>query len=48
MKIDEEKEYSVMNLAQLKKNKRIIETDHNAMILDLKMRGKGKSMREKR
>ena len=40
IKIDEKKEYSVMNLSQLKKNKRIIETDHNALILDLKMKGK--------
>ena len=35
MKIDEEKEMTLINLAQIKKNKKMIETDHNAMILEL-------------
>ena len=35
MKIDEEKEMTLINLAQMKKNKKMIETDHNAMILEL-------------
>ena len=47
MKIDEEKEYGVMNLSQIKKNKRIIETDHNALLLDLKMQGKRKKIERK-
>ena len=35
MKIDEQKELTLINLAQIKKNKRFIETDHNAIILDM-------------
>ena len=37
MKVDEEKDYCLVNFAQFNKNKRAIETDHNALILDLKM-----------
>ena len=32
MLIDEEREYCLSNFSQLKKNKRVIETDHNALI----------------
>ena len=35
MKIDENKQFSLVNIAQQKKNKRLIETDHNALILDI-------------
>ena len=38
MKIDENKEFGLVNIAQVKKNKRIIETDHNALILDLDLK----------
>ena len=34
MKIDEDKELNLLNLAQLKKNKRIIETDHNGLLFE--------------
>ena len=37
MKIDEDKIFSLINLAQQKKNKCLIETDHNALILDMEM-----------
>ena len=32
--IDEEREFCLSNFAQLKKNKRLVETDHNLMIAD--------------
>ena len=35
MKIDEDKEFGLVNLAQYKKNKRLIETDHNGLILEM-------------
>ena len=35
MIIDERRDYCLANFAQLKKNKRVIETDHNGLILDL-------------
>ena len=41
MKIDEDKEFNLLNLAQLKKNKRIIETDHNGLLLEMEL-GVGK------
>ena len=47
MRIDEDKEYCIMNLAQQKKNNRIIETDHNAMILEMKMKEKIKKIERK-
>ena len=37
MVIDEEKKFNLINLAQLKKNNRFIESDHNSLILDLKI-----------
>ena len=41
MLIDENKEYSLINLAQMKKNKRLIETDHNSLILDIELNAGG-------
>ena len=35
MKIDEDKELTLINLAQLNKKKKLIETDHNAMVLEM-------------
>ena len=35
MIIDEEKEHCLSNLAQIKKNKRVVESDHNALILEM-------------
>ena len=35
MKVDENKQFSLVNIAQMKKNKRLIETDNNAFILDV-------------
>ena len=35
MIIDEQREYCLSNFAQVKKNKRVTETDHNALILEL-------------
>ena len=35
MIIDEEKEHCLSNLAQKKKNKRAVESDHNALILEM-------------
>ena len=37
MQIDESKIFSLVNTAQYKKNNRLIETDHNALILDLEL-----------
>ena len=39
MIIDEEKQISLINLAQLKKNSKFIETDHNSLILNLRING---------
>ena len=38
MIIDEDKNFSLMNLAQIKKNKRFVESDHNALILELEIK----------
>lgn len=38
MKIDEDKEFGLMNFAQMKKNGRIIETDHNGLIVDMELK----------
>ena len=47
MIIDEEKQFNLLNLAQLKKNKRIIETDHNGLVLEMELDvGKVKPERE--
>ena len=35
MTIDEDRIYSLSNFAQYKKNKRVIQTDHNGEILEL-------------
>ena len=35
MVVDEDREFTLINLAQVKKNKRLIETDHNALIVDM-------------
>ena len=35
MKIDEDREITLINLAQIKKNKRLIETDHNAIVIEM-------------
>ena len=37
MVIDEEREYVLSNFAQQKKNRKVIETDHNALILDVSL-----------
>ena len=35
MVVDEEREFSLGNFSQYKQNKRVIETDHNGLILEL-------------
>ena len=35
MVIDEKREYCLSNFSQLNKNKRVIETDHNGLILEI-------------
>ena len=47
MKIDEERNFCLTNLAQIKRNKRLIELDHNSAIIefDIKIEGKAR-MRE--
>ena len=37
MKIDEDKEMNLLNLAQMKQNRRIIETDHNGLLLEMEL-----------
>ena len=37
MIIDEERDYCLSNFAQIKKNKRVIETDHNSMVMELNL-----------
>ena len=37
MKVDEDKEYGLLNLAQFKRNCRVIETDHNGLVLDMNL-----------
>ena len=39
MTIDEKKQFKLINLAQLKRNNEFIETDHNSLMLDLKING---------
>jgi hypothetical protein len=47
MKVDEYKEYNLINLAQLKKNARMIETDHNGLVVEMELdEGKSKPIRE--
>ena len=36
--IDEEREFCLSNVAQIKKNKRVVETDHNAMIAEFNLK----------
>ena len=38
MLIDEDREYCLSNFAQLKKNKRVIETDHNGLIMEFDLK----------
>jgi hypothetical protein len=38
MKIDEERKFCLSNFAQIKKNGRVIETDHNAMIAEFDLK----------
>ena len=40
MKIDEERKFCLSNFAQIKKNGRVIETDHNAMIAEFDLKVK--------
>ena len=35
MIVDEKKKFGLYNLAQIRKNKRVIESDHNGLILEL-------------
>ena len=35
MVVDEQKEFTLINLAQVKKNNRLVETDHNAIIVEM-------------
>ena len=37
MIVDEERNYPLSNFAQIKKNGKVIETDHNGLILELNM-----------
>ena len=37
MLIDEKREFSLNNFAQIKKNKRVVESDHNVLILEMKI-----------
>ena len=37
MQVDEDKEFTLINLAQIEKNKRIVETDHNAIDVDMEL-----------
>ena len=47
MKIDEQRELNLINLAQMKKNNRIIETDHNGLVLEMEIEiGRNKPDRE--
>ena len=47
MQIDENKQYGLINLAQLKQNKRFIESDHNALLLEIEINdGERKPKRE--
>ena len=38
MLVDENKVFSLINLAQAKKNKCFIQTDHNALILEMEIK----------
>ena len=47
MKVDEDKEFNLINLTQLKRNARIIETDHNGLVIEMELDGgKSKPIRE--
>ena len=47
MIVDENKEFSLINLAQMKKNKQFIESDHNALLLEIDINeGSEKPIRE--
>ena len=37
MLVDENKEFSLINLAQIKKNKKFIESDHNALVIEMEI-----------
>ena len=37
MQVDEDKEFTLINLAQIEKNKRMVETDHNAIDVDMEL-----------
>ena len=37
MIVDEQRDYTLINLAQIKKNQRMIETDHNAIIVEMEV-----------
>ena len=37
MVIDEERMFCLSNFAQIKRNKRVIETDHNGLLLELNL-----------
>ena len=45
MIIDEEQDFCLTNIAQLRKNKRLIESDHNSAIIDFDIKVEGKSQR---
>ena len=47
MVIDEKRQFSLINFAQYKKNKRVIETDHNGMLLDIKISFSSKRLERK-
>ena len=47
MKVDEDRELNLINLAQFKKNSRMIESDHNGLVVDMDLgMGKNKPIRE--
>ena len=46
MVVDEEREFTLINLAQIKKNKRMVETDHNALIVDMEFDSENIRMRD--
>ena len=45
MIIDEKREYCLTNTAQIKKNRRLIESDHNSSIIDFKIEIERKQMK---
>ena len=47
MLVDENKEFSLINLAQINKNKNFIESDHNALVMEMEINeNQEKPMRE--